>query len=140
MTYRTVVISTYDDYLTSEFPESSANAAVVRAADFEERQARLSLFPHSVVLQVAYPELDFANRWCWQQFREADGECLQASSEYSACQLASPHTHEGKWLSYWLAKTDYNFGFNEWCFAQKADHDRFLEFVQFINWGEHYPK
>ncbi len=37
-----------------------------------------------------------------------------------------------------LAKTAYDFGFNEWCFAEQADRDKFLEFVPSITWGETY--
>lgn len=140
MTHRTVVIATYDDYLASEFPRSSANAVAARTADLQEHQARLFRFPHSVVLQVAYPELDFANRWCWQQWGAAHGECQQVASEYSACQLPAPHAHEGRWSTHWLAKTDYDFGFNVWCFAHIADHHRFLEWIPSIHWGEHYPR
>jgi hypothetical protein len=140
MTHRTVVPVTYDEYLASEYPGASEDSAAAQAVDLKERQARLTAFPHSVVLQVAFPEMDFANRWRWQQFGPPEGECQQVGSEYLACDLPPPHHHNGSWLTFWLAKTDYNFGFNEWCFARLADRDRFLEFIPQINWGESYPK
>jgi hypothetical protein len=141
MTYRTVLPADWDSYLASEYPASLRDAAKFRAVDIADRQLRLAAFPHSVLLQLSYPELDYANRWCWQQFGPAHGDCLeQAGSEYPACDLPIAHSHEGKWLTYWLAKTEYNFGFNEWCFARQEDRDRFLEFVPQINWGERYPK
>jgi hypothetical protein len=140
MVDRTVVQSTYDDFLASEYAQASVNADMARALEIQEHEARLAIFPHSVVLQVAYPEMDYANRWCWKQFGPAYGECLQASSEYTACELREPHKHDGKWLTYWLAKTDYDFGFNEWCFAYSADRDRFLDFIPQISWGERFPK
>jgi len=68
MAYRTVVVSTYDEYLKSEYPETACDTTRSRDAAIEERQARLVAFPYTVVLQVAFPEGDFANRWCWQQF------------------------------------------------------------------------
>jgi hypothetical protein len=137
---RTVVSSSFDDYLTEVYGDGSIGATRGRAVEVHERQARLENFPHSVVLQVAYPELDFANRWCWVQFGAAQGECLNAQSEYPACNLHRPHAHEGKWLSYWLDKVDYDFGYNEWCFTALADLDSFLQFIPHINWGERYPK
>jgi hypothetical protein len=137
---RTVVQANYDSYLEQEYPSGSEAAAAARAADVQERQRRLAEFPHCVLLQLAYPELDFANRWCWQQFGPAHGECHQASSEYPACNLPGPHSHNGRWLSRWLAKTDYDFGFNEWHFEEPADRERFLAFVPQICWGEHYQK
>jgi hypothetical protein len=140
MVYRTVVVSTYDEYLTSEYPETSADETRAREADLEERRTRLAIFPNAVVLQVAYPEMDFANRWCWQQFGPADGDCHEASSEYPACDLRTEHRHVGTWRTCWLAKTDYNFGFNEWCFADHQGRDRFVQFIPQINWGESYPK
>jgi len=39
-----------------------------------------------------------------------------------------------------LVKTDYDFGFNEWYFAESEDCDFFVANVDKINWGEHYPK
>lgn len=140
MTHRTAVLTSYGDYLASEYPDPSAEVASSRTADLLEREARLATHPYSVVLQVAYPEMDYANRWCWQQFGPASGECQQAHSEYSACPLRTAHTHEGRWLTYWLAKTDYDFGFNEWCFSSSTDRDAFLEFFPSVNWGENYPK
>lgn len=136
---RTAIQSTYADFLASEFVGTSDDVIAARAAEIRERGARLAAFPHSVVLQVAYPELDFANRWCWQQFGPAHGECHQASSEYAACDLPKPHAHDGSWLTHWLVKTDYDFGFNEWCFVRLEDRDRFLDFVPQINWGEGWP-
>jgi hypothetical protein len=140
MTNRTVVPSDYDTYLEDVYPRASKGWAEARAVDRQERQVRLAEFPHAVVLQVAFPEMDFANRWCWQQFGPAHGECFQAGSEYPACNLPSPHSHEGSWKSEFLAKTDYDFGFNEWYFKQKEDLDRFIEFVPQINWGERWQK
>lgn len=101
---------------------------------------RLASFPHAVLLQVAYPELDYANRWCWQQFGPADGECQDASSEYPSCNHPGQHSHDGKWVTHWLAKTDYDFGYNEWYFAHAEDRERFLEFVPHIQWGDRYLK
>ncbi|RJF96786.1 hypothetical protein D3870_20585 [Noviherbaspirillum cavernae] len=138
--HRTVVPANYDEYLEFEYPAASVDLAEARAADVRERQARLAAFPYCVVLQVSYPELDYANRWCWQQFGPANGECLQASSEYSACEIRGSHSHVGSWLTNWLVKTDYDFGFSEWYFAHEADRDRFLESVPLINWGEGWPK
>jgi len=138
MTLRTVILATYDSYLNDgdAFPGHSADA---RATDIQEHQLRLAEFPYNVVLQLSFAEMDFANRWVWQEFGSPNGQCLDAYSEYPTCAEKNAHSHEGKWLSHWLAKTDYNFGYNGWYFAFKEDQERFLEFVPFINFGERYP-
>ncbi|WP_156397947.1 MULTISPECIES: hypothetical protein [unclassified Duganella] len=97
-------------------------------------------FPFAVMLKVSYPELDFANRWCWKNFGPCDGECTQAQSEYQVCLESGPHDHSGNWTSYWFEKTDYDFGFNEWYFVNSVDRDRFIAILDEINWGENYAK
>ena len=128
----------FEAYLDDLYPAAQAGSAEARATDIEDRQARLLAHPHTALLQLSYPEMDFANRWCWQQFGPAHGECLQYTSEYPACDIQGRHSHGGTWLTYWLAKTGYDFGFNEWYFARQADRDRFLEFVPSITLGENY--
>jgi hypothetical protein len=92
------------------------------------------------MLQVSFPEMDFADRWCWQRFGPRDGECIQHGSEYPVCAIEGRHSHTGKWTSHWFAKTDYNFGFNEWYFAEESAREQFLASVSEINWGENFPK
>jgi hypothetical protein len=135
MTHRTVEASSFDEYLASE-----DDSLEDRAAQDADRKERLSRFPHSVMLKVAFPERDFADRWCWEQFGPSDGECTQRHSEYRACNRTEPHSHVGTWRSHWFVKTDYDFGFNEWYFTQRADCGLFVANVVNINWGEHYPK
>lgn len=130
MTLRTVVLSSFEAYLASEH-ESPGDP------DRENRRAR---FPYSVMLEVSFAELDFANRWCWRRFGPAHGECLQRQSEYPACSIETLHSHRGLWAQHWFAKTDYNFGFNEWYFKDKSHCQLFLASVPEINWGERYPK
>lgn len=100
MAYRTAQLADFDTYLESEYPDASGGAADARAAEGRERQIRLVDFPFDVVLAVAYAELDCADRWCWQQFGPADGECRQSSSEYSECGLQDPHSHPGRWRTH----------------------------------------
>lgn len=138
MTNRTVISATYEAYLADQYARPVEADAV--AVDRQGRQIRLAQFPHSIVLQVAFPELDFANRWCWQQFGPADGQCYDASSEYRTCSAQVAHSHQGQWTSQWLAKTSYDFGYNEWYFALKEDHQRFIEFIPQIHWGEGWPR
>jgi hypothetical protein len=135
MSYRTVSLSSFEDYIASVVGSPEA-----RVEQERDRKARLSRFPYVVMLQVSFPELDFANRWCWNHFGPSDGECTQNYSEYRVCALAEPHSHVGKWMSHWFEKTDYNFGFNEWYFAEQRDWECFLANVNQINWGEKYPK
>ena len=134
MIYRTVILSSFEEYLSSD-----ADSPEARVEEEEERKNRLSRFPYVVMLQVSFAEFDFANRWCWQHFGPNEGLCLQSQSDYSMCDLEEPHSHVGKWTWYWFAKTDYNFGFNEWYFADQSDRKHFLASVEQINWGEKYP-
>jgi len=69
-----------------------------------------------------------------------DGECTQQYSEYPVCTDDAPHRHSGKWTSHWFVKTDYDFGFNEFYFVERADCELFLAHLPEMNWGEHYPK
>jgi hypothetical protein len=133
MSHRTVIMSSFEEYLASEdcLPEA-------RAKEEGERKDRLSRFPYAVTLQVSFAELDFANRWCWQHFGPGDGECFQRQSDYPVCSIPEPHSHTGKWMWYFLVKTDYDFGFCEWYFSEQADRDCFLTNVGEINWGEKY--
>jgi hypothetical protein len=140
MTFRSVILSSYESYLDDEHAAASREPAGPGVHHLDERERFLAAFPHSVLLQLSYPELDYANRWCWQQFGPAHGECYQASSEYRACDLQGAHSHEGTWVTCWLEKIDYDFGYNAWYFAQREDMQRFLQFVPEINWGESYPK
>lgn len=111
MSERTVAFSSFEEYLASE-----CDSLEVRAEEVRERNERLARFPHAVMLKVAFPELDFANGWCRRNFGPCDGGCSQNQSEYPVCDLTGPHSHSGKWMSHWLAKTDYDFGFNEMVF------------------------
>jgi hypothetical protein len=125
--------SSFEEYLASEnySPE-------VRAQEERDRKVRQSQFPYAVTLQLSFAEFDFANRWCWQHFGPGKGECLQYQSEYPACNIAQLHSHTGKWMWHWLAKTDYAFGFCEWCFSAQSDRDSFLASIGEISWGEKY--
>lgn len=135
MSHKTVVVSSFEEYLAGD--DDSIEERVAQEVD---RNERLSRFPYSVMLKVSFPELDFANRWCWQNFGPSDGECTQRDSEYRVCDRPETHSHNGKWTSHWFVKTDYDFGFNEWYFAESADRDSFVANVDEIDWGEHYPK
>jgi hypothetical protein len=128
------ILSSYEEYLTLECVPSGGEYEVD-----PERVERLARFPYSVVLQVAYPEMDFANRWCWGHLGPSYGECRQKDSNCCVCLIESPHCHFGVWTDRWLEKTDYNYGFNEWFFQSVADQNAFLEFVPMISWGEKFP-
>jgi hypothetical protein len=138
MTNQSNILATFEAFLDEVHPIGEAGATEARATETEERKIRLAAFPYSVILQLSYPQMDFATRWCWQQFGPASGECQQYSSEYPACHEKPPHAHVGRWATHWLAKTNYDFGFNEWLFVEQADSDKFLEFVPEITWGENY--
>jgi hypothetical protein len=123
-----------------------------------ERRERKANFPHSVIFEGSFPEYDFANRWCWQNFGPRHGECSESYSEYPACPLVlatgrienrdgrekkkygkvDEHSHEGTWTWYFFGKTDYDYGFGEYYFASESDRDRFIAAVPTFSWGENY--
>ena len=126
------MLVTFDAFLDEVYPDDNVNSVSGRKTEIEERKARLAAYPHSVILELSYPLMDFATRWCWLQFGPAHGECDQYASEFPACHEKGTHAHSGKWRTHWLEKTDYDFGFNEWLFVEKADQSKFLEFVPHI--------
>ena len=135
MSHKTAIVSDFNCYQASEDDTSNG-----RSEQCFLRELRLRQFPHPVMLQVAFPELDFINRWCWVNFGSRDDECTQQDSEYRVCQIDEPHTHSGHWTDHWFVKTDYNFGFNEWYFANESDYKIFAQNIPGFNWGEHYTK
>ena len=141
MTLRTVKESSFEAYLELEYPSGcSEESSLARASEIEDRNRRLSRFPYAIVLELSYPEVDVANRFCWNNFGPADGDCTQSFSNYPLCTLKEPHNHRGTRASHWHVKTEYDFGFNEWYFEKESDFDRFCENIANINWGEKYPK
>ena len=118
------LLSSFEEYLAIE--EFSSE---LRAEAHRERDEILSRFPYAVMLQVDFHEFDFVNRWCWQQFGPCDGECLDRESTCRVCDLTAPHSHTGTWLWHWWVKTGYDFGFNEWYFAEQSHYDLFLRFI-----------
>lgn len=131
----TLKLSSIENYLACEDDSPEERDAAIR-----EREDLLQEFPHSVMLEMAYPELDYAHRWCWQRFGPMDGSCTQKHSEYKVCSDETEHRHTGKWTSRWFVKTDYDFGYNEFYFVERADCDFLLAHLSEIHWGEHYPK
>jgi len=134
--YEPIRVST----LEHAFHELSLGGDDVSELAEEEREQWLALFPHSAVVECSYPELDFATRWCWQNFGPCHGECHENSSEYPGCPLVisterteivggrerkryaqvALHRHDGAWAKSWLGKTGYNYGFCEYYFADAS--------------------
>ncbi|MBT5018587.1 MAG: hypothetical protein HON04_07560 [Planctomicrobium sp.] len=135
MTHQSAIRSTFDAYL-----KSGGDTVAEQLDQQTGRKQTLRAFPYPVMLELAFPELDFVNRWCWQHFGASHGECFQKHSQYRMCTADDQHSHIGSWTNRWLVKTDYDFGFNEWYFSTDSDRDLFLEFVPSINWGENFPK
>ena len=147
---------------------TSTNAYLEMQHDIDrERTQLLERFPSSTVLEGHYPEHDYAVRWCWQNISPCHGTCSEWHSEYPACPLvlttenvehgtlkdrngketpwkrisyANPgeHEHEGVWCSIWLGKTDYDYGFREYCFANEIDREQFLSAFPTFTFGEKY--
>lgn len=99
----TVSVVEFADYLREclppvQWPEAAA-----------ERDTWRQRLPYSLVVKLFYPQLDFAERWCWLTFGECFGECLQRQSEYPSCFEPLPHCHNGRWRARWLAKNRLRF-------------------------------
>lgn len=48
------------------------------------------------------------------------------------------HSHIGIWAHNWLCKTGYDFGLADYQFLNKADYDKFILNIPYINLGENY--
>lgn len=134
MPNRTARLSSYDEYR-----ETESNDLDERLYAHQERELLLLRFPFAVMLEAAYPEMDFADRWCWENFGPKDGPCRQFESNYPCCLNDTKHTHHGVWCTRWFEKTDYDFGFNEWYFREQSHQEMFRSFVPLINWGDRFP-
>lgn len=130
MGYQKASLSTYDQYL--------ADLGTPSKEEKNERDDRLIRFPCSALLLLSYPEMDFANRWCWGEFGPINGECREYQSEYPGCNLTYPHSHDGIWTAVWLLKVDYDYGYNEWYFRDDKCLERFIKFIPDISWGENH--
>ena len=133
----------------------------------QKRKEKLLEFPHSVVVEAAWPTFDFANRWCWRNFGTQDGVCHEYHSEYPACDLVlatefyaehpykdadgliteyreieyknpGDHSHTGIWTTGFGEKTDYDYGYSEYFFKNKENLDLFVENIPTFNLGEKY--
>jgi hypothetical protein len=69
---RTLERSTFEAYLAEcSHPDEYATS------DEASRDEILKRFPFSVMLKVSYPELDFANRWCWKKLAQVTANVLK---------------------------------------------------------------
>ena len=130
-----------------------------------EREQLIKKFPYSVIVEGNYPEHDFATNWCWKNFGPINTQkCYDSQSNYPSCPIAlatgkiqkyrdpfgeeklgmvydwevPAHAHQGKWAYFWLDKTDYDYGFAEFLFAEEKDKNLFVENVSMFNMGEKY--
>lgn len=114
-----------------------------------ERRGSKARFPHTVIVEGAVDDYDFANRWCWQNVGPCDGECMESYSQYPGCPLVlatvrveskdgrerkkyskvEAHSHQGPWTWYFFGKTEYDYGFGEYYFARELDRNRFVAAV-----------
>ena len=128
-------LSSLDEYL--ETTDESRSQLIDY---FKARTKRVEKFPHIAMLQVGFIQRDVANRWCFQQWGLADGECQEMHSSYPCCEIENNHSHDdGTWMSVFLAKTDYDYGFNEWYFETEAQRNEFVANLPSIDHGEKFP-
>jgi hypothetical protein len=133
----------------------------------DKRAEAISKFPYTIVVESSYPVLDYAHRWCWQNFGPYEcKECGEHCSEYPACPKVlaiqeykikksytkdgvvheydfhtrnpGKHGHEGIWTTVWLGKTGYDYGFSEYYFEKEEDRDKFKLAIPTFGLGENY--
>ena len=149
MNYQRIHIASYENYekyeasrhewvLQSRPPAEHATHEKFRRDKSDRRQRLRERFPHVVLLEGSYPETDFAERRCWQQFGFCDGKCQNYASEYPRYSQPPEHEHVGVWTTMWLGKTGYDYGFMEFYFANESDRDSFLAAVPSLTFGENY--
>jgi hypothetical protein len=114
-------------------------------------------FPYTAIVAGDYWEQDYAEKWLWMNISPKDGECKNNEGDFPGCPLVlatefiktgtyidqgktktwrekaykevEEHSHEGTWQTFWLGKTGYDYGDNEFCFQNEVDRDRFLAAV-----------
>lgn len=133
-----MLISTLEHYLKTYCSRSD-----LIFDDKEKEHERIRIieaFSHTVVIEAAYEEFDHVELWCWKKFGPSDGLCRDAYNYVHACPvvLAAPsikdvryarHEHVGMWCKLWLGKTDYDYGFSQFCFKNSDDKNAFLEAI-----------
>lgn len=134
-----------------------------------QRNELLVRFPNTVIATGFYPEHDYASLWCWQNISPENGPCNAWHSEYPACPLVlatehiergtwkdksgkdlswerkrytnpGNHGHEGIWSFLWLGKTNYDYGYGEFCFRNESDRESFLAAFSTFTWSEDWNK
>lgn len=163
--YKKIHLSTYEEYVgykdrTKQYRTDAQNISQESffQVKLEKRKNNLIIFPFSAVLQGAYPEHDYATRWCWQKYGSPQTECcMESYSEYPSCpevlaterfdddgdraySKVKDHSHIGCWTHEWVGKTGYDYGFSEFYFKAQSDLDSFLAAVETFNFGENYAK
>ncbi|CAN5237076.1 hypothetical protein BH09SUM1_BH09SUM1_29110 [soil metagenome] len=135
------------------------------AEDFgswKELQAIHAQFLFGVVAEADFTEWDRAILWCWQNFGPRHGEC-SALTEYANCPLIQAtgytgkdgmdgkererkffsgvdwHSHVGTWTDDFIAKTDYDHGYGEFCFSSEEDRAKFREAVPLFDDRINHP-
>ncbi len=114
-------LSNFEEYLNKEYLIGRENKEEYLNHKIVERNKILLDFPYSVILKLFYQQIDFADWLLWQILGDKYGYCNQEQSDIPACKITGKHKHNGVWTSFWLAKTDYDYGFNEWFFKNKED-------------------
>ncbi len=114
-------ISNFEEFLKEDYLIGNDNKQEFLKRKIKERNNILLDFSHSIILKLSYHQLDFANWLLWQILGEVYGYC--GYSNFPMCKIKGEHKHNGIWAIYWLAKTNYDYGFNEWFFKQKEDSD-----------------
>jgi hypothetical protein len=84
MEYRAMQVSSFDEYRNLE-----GNEAV------DDHDLIPPDFPHVVVVECDFPDLDVAIRWCWKNFGPHHGECTSSYSEYPACPIILATERQG---------------------------------------------
>lgn len=69
MVYRTAILSTFDAYL-----ETGGDTA----EEQNERKERVRSFPFAVMLELAFAERDYADRWCWSNLAQPEANVFKA--------------------------------------------------------------
>ncbi len=123
-------ISNFEEYLKEDYLIGNYNGQEYLNYKVKERNEILFKFPYSIILKLFYHQIDFADWILWQILGEVYGVCQY--SDIPACKIKGNHKHNGTWISYWLAKTDYDYGFNEWFFKKKKDINILTEIIPLL--------
>jgi len=116
-----IKISNLSAYL-DEYDETLAYLIDVLKA----RESRRCDFPHTLMALLGYDLMDMAKQWCQDQWGPG-------GDTYEDRPYQPQENQAFLWLTCWMMKTEYDYGFCEWYFREPSHLEQFVAHIQSCN-------